>query len=366
MTNIIYKGIKARGDSIQIRLEHNGKTYNKSLKIRPTPKNLKHADALRSIWRNDLAHGIEPDGFEDNTTLTQHYLDSHLERVRLEQSRGSYHRAIGYHRQYSEQFGKLKIANVHIGLIRDFCRLEKAGAATIANKMSFLRSALNEAFEDRVIPVNVLKHWSFKKERTGLVEADAIVPFSVEEEDTILNNFKYEQTRNCYELLFWTGLRPSEVIALTWGDIDFESGTIKVRRSMTKYSTEAQQTKTKGSRRDVRMLDRARSSLMAQRKHTLLGNGEVFLNEETNLPWSDSSELRLQWQHALDSGNITYRKPYITRHTYASRMLVSGETPLYVMNQMGHATMDMLYQHYAKWMPDLHEGAGSKMQEMFA
>ena len=199
-----------------------------------------------------------------------------------------------------------------------------------------------------------------------MVEADAIVPFSLEEEDTILNNFKYEQTRNCYELLFWTGLRPSEVIALTWEDIDFESGTIKVRRSITKYSTQAQKTKTKGSRREVRMLDRARSSLMAQRRHTLLGNAEVFINEETNSPWSDSSELRSQWQHALESGNIAYRKPYSTRHTYASRMLISGETPLFVMNQMGHNTMEMLYKHYAKWMPDLHKNAGAKIQEMFA
>tara|TARA_B110000285_G_scaffold51367_1_gene58428 strand:- start:301 stop:444 length:144 start_codon:yes stop_codon:yes gene_type:complete len=47
-------------------------------------------------------------------------------------------------------------------------------------------------------------------------------------------------------------------------------------------------------------------------------------------------------------------------------MLISGETPLFVMNQMGHNTMEMLYKHYAKWMPDLHKNAGAKIQEMFA
>ena len=361
-----YKGIKARSNSIQIRLEHNGKNYNKSLKLSPNAKNLKYADAMRTMWRDQLCRGIEPEGFNNKSATTQHYLDIRLERVKVELSRGSYQRSIGYHREFSETFGKLKVVDLHIGLVRDFCRLQSGSAATISNKISFLRSALNEAFEDRMVNVNVVKNWTFKKESTDIIEEDKILPFSLDEETKILNSFEHEQTRNCYELSFWSGLRPSEIIALTWDDIDFKNSIIKVRRTKTQYSKDVQKTKTKGSRREVRMLDRAKSSLMAQRKHTLLGNSTVFINEETGLSWNDSSELRVPWCEALKIAGLAYRKPYITRHTYASRMLISGETPLFVMNQMGHNTMDMLYKHYAKFMPDLHEGAGNKMQEMFA
>ena len=40
-----------------------------------------------------------------------------------------------------------------------------------------------------------------------------------------------EQTRNIFEFAFWTGLRTSELIALEWGDIDFDRAIVRVRRA---------------------------------------------------------------------------------------------------------------------------------------
>lgn len=54
------------------------------------------------------------------------------------------------------------------------------------------------------------------------------------------------------------GLRRSEICGLRWEDIDFESGIMRIRNTLTSYSGmkyEAEKTKTKKSRRDLPLVD---------------------------------------------------------------------------------------------------------------
>jgi integrase len=165
--------------------------------------------------------------------------------------------------------------------------------------------------------------------------------------------------------MFWSGLRPSEAVALRWKDIDFEKGIIRVRRAKTVYDDKPGATKTKRSRRYVRLLTLARESLLAQREHTRLQNGEVFINPDTGEGWSGAIPLRKAWKTALERAGVEYRKPYQTRHTYATMMLISGEDPLWLAVQMGHTNMSMIIRHYAHWMPDRSPEAGKKAEAMF-
>jgi integrase len=53
-------------------------------------------------------------------------------------------------------------------------------------------------------------------------------PFAAEERDAILKHFK-EKHRFYYSFvltLFGTGARPSEIIALRWGDVDLKAGMV--------------------------------------------------------------------------------------------------------------------------------------------
>ena len=65
-------------------------------------------------------------------------------------------------------------------------------------------------------------------------------------------------------------------------------------------------------------------------------------------------------------GGVRYRKPYQTRHTYASMMLSAGEHPMWVARQMGHANATITLKTYARWMPEAGQGARSKAVEKFA
>lgn len=47
---------------------------------------------------------------------------------------------------------------------------------------------------------------------------------------------------------------------------------------------------------------------------------------------------------------IRYRDIRQTRHSYAANTLGQGEKPNFVAQQMGHASLQMLYERYAKYM----------------
>ena len=52
----------------------------------------------------------------------------------------------------------------------------------------------------------------------------------------------------------------------------------------------------------------------------------------------------------LKTAKVRYRNPYQTRHTYASQLLSGGENPLFVAQQMGHKTTEMIMRHYGRWV----------------
>nr|WP_253727729.1 tyrosine-type recombinase/integrase [Burkholderia thailandensis] len=72
-----------------------------------------------------------------------------------------------------------------------------------------------------------------------------------------------------FRFAFWTGLRTSELVALNWTDVDWKRGVIVVKRALTQTAKEAEDTKTRSSRREVKLLPPAMSAL--GRVHTIEG-----------------------------------------------------------------------------------------------
>lgn len=161
-------------------------------------------------------------------------------------------------------------------------------------------------------------------------------------------------------------MRTSELVALDWGDIDLVRGVVRVTRALTQKSKEAESTKTAAGRRDIKLLQPAVDALQQQKQHTWLRGAEVFQNPQTAERWTgDQSIRKTLWTWALKRGGVRYRKPYQTRHTYASMMLSAGEHPMWVAKQMGHKDLTMIARVYGRWMPDADISAGRKAVSVF-
>lgn len=190
-------------------------------------------------------------------------------------------------------------------------------------------------------------------------QAAAPDPLSTAEMERILADLRerYDPRVHAYfEFAFLTGMRPEELIALQWGDVDWNHATVKVARART--AGEEKDLKNYNSR-DVDLLGRAVAALQAMKPWTFMGGQDaaIFQNPVTNRPWHDERSQRDHyWTPSLRRLGIRRRRAYQTRHTYAANALAAGVNPAYIARQMGHKNAKMLFSVYAKWIDGADRG----------
>jgi integrase len=236
------------------------------------------------------------------------------------------------------------------------------GNKTLSNIQSCLRSALNDATEEELIKQNPLAGWTYTRKAAPPKEDD-VDPFSPEEQQVL--GALTGQARNMMQFALWTGLRTSELVALDWGDIDCLREEVMVSRAMTQTGKgKAETTKTASGRRSVKLLHPA---MVAQKAHTFLADAGVFQNPRTLERGAGDGPIRkAMWVPAMKKAGVRYRRPYQTRHTYASMMLSAGEHPMWVAKQMGHTDWTMFARVYGRWMPASDALAGMKAKQVFS
>jgi integrase len=377
-------GVKAASEtSIEITFTYRGKRCRERIKLTPTPPNLKRAAQHRAAILDAIQKGtfeyrvtfpdspraglfVERQG--DVLTVAK-YLDDWLERQRVHLKASTYD---GYRKtvidHLSPAFGTLRLSDIKRPQLKNWCAKQKISNKSLRNRLSVLRAALGEALQDDLIEVNPLYGWQFKNREAPDTEDD-VDPFTAEEQLLILEKLS-GQERNLFAFAFWTGMRTSELIGLEWGDVDFNRGTVQVRRSLTRAAiaikSEGETPKTKSGRRDVKLLAPALAALTAQKEHTYITGEQIFNNPRTDKRWSGDLTIRSAWKRALQLAKVRYRRPYQTRHTFASMMLTAGESPMWVAQQMGHKDWTMIARVYGKWIKDAQPEAGNKAVEMFS
>lgn len=172
-------------------------------------------------------------------------------------------------------------------------------------------------------------------------------PFTTDEIEKIILNLDAPMG-NQMTFAFWTGLRTGEIIGLRASDLQLDKNRILVRRSVSRGVLKT--TKT-NKQRWVHLLPPAKAALEAQLKLFGAPDGWVFPNPFTKKRWKNESKITRRWKRALAAAGIRYRRPYQTRHTFASMHLSSGENVMYVAQQMGHADWSMLIKVYGHWIP---------------
>jgi integrase len=260
--------------------------------------------------------------------------------------------------------GKIGLEGLKRSHVKEMLAESTAGNKWMTNIQSVLRTALQDAVMDETLQVNPMRGWTFKK-KDAPKAVDDVDPFSKDEQSQILHVMP-SQVHNFFKFAFWTGLRTSELVALDWDDIDWHRKELFVRRAITRNSKKPETTKTKSSTRRVKLLAPAYGALVEQKEHTYLVGREVFQNPKTGVRWTGDQQLRMgPWRIALRKSKVRYRRPYQTRHTYASMMLSAGESPMWVAQQMGHKDWGMIRHRYGKYMPDAIPDAGEKAVEIY-
>jgi integrase len=367
-------GIRVRGKAgIQIDFTYRGQRCRETLKgLTATKANLEFARQVRATIHLEIAKNIFnyakhfPESrrvrqFAGKHTVTvSAALDRFLQASRNRCARSTvrdYKSAVEHH--LKPEFGDLLVADVTVAGIKAWIGGLSISAKRINNVLVPLRAVMEDAFIDGLIerdPTARIRNLPHRYE-----EPDPLSPAEI---GTFLDACG-GQVRGLFQFAIWTGMRTSELIALEWGDIDWVRKVARVRRaSVRKY---IKVPKTAAGERDVTLLPGALEALEAQKPFSLLANGRIFLNPRTGKPWETDQQIRrTAWQPAIRRSGIRDRNPYQTRHTFASLCLTAGEDVAWVARQLGHKTIAMTLQRYARWIDGIRNSGGEKFSRLLS
>ena len=196
---------------------------------------------------------------------------------------------------------------------------------------------------------------------------------------------------------FWlavsTGLRRGELLALSWGDVDLEKRTLRVRRSLLECHNEGvffDDVKSKSSRRNVSFppdvaaeLKRHKARQAAEElkaKGKAKEHSEKFgvpvdpktyykdhglLFQQTNGERMDPRAVARTFTLLLDKAGLPKFSLHCLRHTFATLMLQKGVHLKVVQEALGHATIQQTADTYSHVMPGMQDQAAMCLQGIF-
>ncbi len=257
--------------------------------------------------------------------------------------------------QILPEFGHLKLAELTRIDVKRWCKSMGCSLKRIKNITSVFRDALQDAAYDSLIASNPLYGWQFRRNDPPKAKIDEIDPFGKEEMKQILAALT-GQNKNLVQFWMETGLRPSELIALEWADIDFIENKAHIWRAKTDAAMKAESPKTSAGNRFVDLSDTAMAAIQNQKEITFLEGNSIFQNPRSKVAWTGDRQIRnVLWQPALRKAGVRYRYPYQVRHTFASTKLMAatsiGEI-MYISRMLGHRDWVFTAKTYSRFIKD--------------
>jgi integrase len=262
----------------------------------------------------------------------------------------------------------------------------KLKALTPAHARSLYREKLDSGLSPRTVQyVHVTLHKALKQAvMDGLIlrnVADAVKapqahkkevkPLTPAEVAALLSAASGDRLEALYVAAVHTGLRRGELLGLKWTDVDLDTGTLSVQRSLDKDGT-LNPPKRKNSRRTVKLTGQAMEALKGHRarqneERLRLGSlwedcGLVFPNR-AGKPMNADNLYHRDFKPLLEKAGLSDFTFHSLRHTCATLLLSKNVNPKIVQEILGHASISQTMDTYSHVLPNMQDQAARAMQE---
>lgn len=227
---------------------------------------------------------------------------------------------------------------------------------TVQFTHSVIHRGLEQAVKWGLVPKNVAKLANPPKP-----EKKAPLTFSKEEAVILLEHLRGDRLYPLYAVAIGCGLRLGELLALKWEDINFDAGTISVKRNIQYIPHQGLvvgEPKSERSRRSVVMPEFVAGILKKQK-----GDGWVF-KTSNNTPFSPRN-IERHFVKILDKANLPHIRFHDLRHTAATLLLMEGVHPKVVQEMLGHSQIGITLDIYSHVLPSMQKEAADKMNNLF-
>lgn len=224
----------------------------------------------------------------------------------------------------------------------------------VGHVKTILKNALDKLYKLDMIDKSVIGKIVYPNPR---FKPQKKIALTEEQVRIILKNSKYTRHELLTHLLFKTGMRISEALALTWEDVEIKQEfiLIHVTKTISKdvngNSINIQPPKTQSGYRDVFVFDDKLIELFNKQKSK--SNGDIIFSGRCGGRIRYQTILQ-QFKNYGDLLGVTLT-PHVARHTYISIALSKGVDLYSLVEQVGHSNPDMILKVYGKRVLDKHK-----------
>lgn len=241
---------------------------------------------------------------------------------------------------------------------------------TTRNVLVVVGSVMSAALDDKLVIVNPIsqlgkrarpKARKTRKRILKPVEAAKLIEMAKPEHRAIIG------------VMLFAGLRISEALGLTWGDVDLQGRKIHVWRQLAYDDKDVTigelWTSLKGDEadvkdRDVEIGDVFRRMLVEHRGDRIAHRDDLLFTTRNATPYTQRNMQRAFKKVVELAGFDSEPKltPHQCRHNFASALIASGADPVFVADQLGHTDPNVtlgIYAHEFKAAREAGSGAAA-------
>lgn len=273
------------------------------------------------------------------------------------------------------RIGTRKLAKVtELDLQNLYTELADSGLSprTVHHVHRVLHQALGQAVRWKLTPRNPCD--GVKPPRVPRAEMHA---WTAEQAAAFLTATRDHRLHALYTLALSTGMRQGELLGLRWADIDWQAGTLAVRRCLQWQRGNGlvfTEPKTARSRRTIHL---SRHTLTALRAHQdrqtferkaegqAWADGDLVFCDDSGAPLSPTNETK-RFQRAVKAAGLPEIRFHDLRHTAASILLAKGVHVKLVSEMLGHSTITLTLDTYSHVIPAMHADAAAAMDAVFS
>ncbi|WP_235401321.1 site-specific integrase [Rubrobacter aplysinae] len=265
--------------------------------------------------------------------------------------------------------GYVKLSKLKPDHLRQLYR-QKLDSGLSTRSVQYMHTIAKKALKDAVRMERVPRNPADAVDPPKLVQ-DEIHPLSAAQVRALLAATEGERIQPLYTVAVHTGMRPGEMLALRWEDVDLDTAAARVNRALSD-SGEMNEPKTAKSRRRIELSAAAVSALRAHRKRQLEERIEkaglwedygLVFPSEVGTPMNRHNLSRTFKKHLRRAELPETFRLYDLRHTCATLLLSRNVHPKYVQELLGHAGITLTLDTYSHVIPGMDGGTASAMDE---
>lgn len=367
-------GIEQLKTCIRIWWRIDGVRDRETLKVAPTPKNIKYAQELADIIAKQIEMGkfdrdqMFPESAKKKSSYFGYYIQLWLDTAESTVAPSSWQSYVSKVENHIKPYWERKpIAKINAEQVERW--VYKTLMATLSPKT--IKDVLG-LFQ------TIWTYWARDQKnandptqyiKLGTRDSDDIDPFNQTEIKRILAMENDPTLKNLWTVMIWTGLSTHELMPLAVEDLDLIQGCAFIKRGFVKGAYRV--TKNRRRKRQVDLLpiviDALKNQLMIvkdnppSRTEVLDRDNCTYRHENLTFLWHNPntnthytySQLEKRWKNHLSRCHVNYRSLNNGRHTYASQVLSTGVvTAEWLAKQLGHSNTNMIHKHYGKFIPE--------------